>query len=177
MGHETVVLDELKGVVVVSTVAAIGVGFTVNELLLGEVHGLTALDLVEGFDSADGGEGPARPALALVLDSSDASPVDSLEVAEGSVGGDILSVSHTLRAAGSEVNSSKLFLSESHEGSFGEEVGLSGVSVVSLDLGKILLVDGKAISVFGWGVLQAEFALPSGIPGVVSLSGLVEEID
>jgi len=88
----TVLLDPGEGIVHQSTIAAViattvGQGVTVNQVLLREGLEGTKLVLVGTFQSTSGGEGPARTALALVLDTSDGTsrhPVNS-----GGEGGDI----------------------------------------------------------------------------------------
>jgi hypothetical protein len=66
-------LDPLEGVVHQAAVAALVAGRAraVNKLLLREGDKGASLDEVDTLDGAGGGEGPARAALALVLDGGD----------------------------------------------------------------------------------------------------------
>lgn len=59
LGLETVAGGPGDGFLGITSVATVGRGITVDELLLGKRDSLSLLHLVEGFDSANGGEGPA----------------------------------------------------------------------------------------------------------------------
>ena len=61
-------LHPVDGVRREASVAAVALLLAADELLLGQIEELAGGDAVCGFDGADGGEGPARAARALVLD-------------------------------------------------------------------------------------------------------------
>jgi hypothetical protein len=64
---------------VATIAAALGVGNTINELLLGESHHGTLLDEVGTFHGSGGGESPAGTAGTLVLDGGDTIVVSPVE--------------------------------------------------------------------------------------------------
>jgi hypothetical protein len=75
----SLLLGVFEGVRLPSTVASIGGGVAINELLLGEGEEVSGGDEVSTFNGSGGGESPAWSALSLVLDGVDGTlgdPVD-----------------------------------------------------------------------------------------------------
>lgn len=77
--RNSIFLDEFEGIYHRTSIATVVLVGAVNQSLFGEFDQVTGLDGMKTFQSADGGEGPARAALALVLHLGDSvvlSPVD-----------------------------------------------------------------------------------------------------
>jgi len=93
LGIDTALFDVLEGVIHETTVAALvaKTAGAVHQVGLRETNQLAGGKSVLSFDGSGGGEGPARSALALILDTSDSTvsnPVKgarwvSLEFVEG----------------------------------------------------------------------------------------------
>ncbi len=79
--------DRLVRVLHLAAVAALVERVAVDELLLGQLEQLAAVDGPQAFDVARHGEGPAGAAEALVLDGRDRAVVSPVErLREGNVG-------------------------------------------------------------------------------------------
>jgi len=68
-----------EGGILPSSIASVGSGIAVNELLLGEGKEISTLDEMSSLDGASSGEGPARSALTLVLDGVDGTSIDPVD--------------------------------------------------------------------------------------------------
>merc|ERR1719272_1692878 len=68
LGVQTICFDILEGGVKISTLATqLATRVAIHELLLAERHKLLGGNLVRSLEGPRGGEGPARPARALVF--------------------------------------------------------------------------------------------------------------
>lgn len=134
-----------------------------NELLLGKLNKLALPDKVSSFHRSDSREGPARSALALVLDGGDGSlghPVDSISVR----GGELSDVHRS--------DSDSLLVShESLVLSFSPVRHLIVTSSVGL-LGAVVFLD-KLLS--SRELQQAELVLLDGTVGLAMLSNELHE--
>lgn len=77
--RNSVFLDEFEGVSHRASIATVVLSGAIHQSLFGEFDQVTGFDGMETFQSANGGESPARAALALVLHLGDSvvlSPVD-----------------------------------------------------------------------------------------------------
>lgn len=149
LGGDSVVLDVAEGRVHPSTVAAvvaIGLG-AVDQLLLGEELLGLAGDEQGALKGSDGREGPAGSAGSLVLDASDLSGSNPVDVAVdiGGPHGPGVGVGELPVDLQGEVHAGELLLGQIGELVDSHLVGLGVVGVVGVDLGHILLEDGLPV--------------------------------
>jgi len=161
----SVLLGVGEGVGLPSTVASVGSGVAVDELLLGEGEELSGLDEVVSLDGGGGREGPAGSALSLVLhgvDGSLGSPVDGvgevLGVEDGGLG--------ELKGGGGLVSEESLVL----------EVGHGGELVVSDGEGVLGGVDLLDLLVLLGELLESEVVLLGGSEGESELGDVLDEV-
>ena len=154
----TVGNDVLESVVHQTTVATVGVGIAIDELLLRKVVEGTGLDGNDTFNGSDGRESPAGTAGSLILDGVDSSllsPINSL----GNVGSLVLSnfvgsqvlLHHATAGSGSL----ELVVGHISEGGETEGVGVT-LLVLLIDEVEVLREDGKSVSVLLLRVLLVE---------------------
>jgi len=86
LSHEVVLSGIVEGSSLPSTTATVVALVAVNELLLGERQKSASLDEVTSFKGGSGGEGPARTALSLVLDTVDGTLGSPVERSTGGSG-------------------------------------------------------------------------------------------
>jgi hypothetical protein len=154
----------VEGDVLPSSLASMVLGGAIDELLLSEREERSGLDEVSAFHGHVGGEGPARSALSLVLNSVDSSlgsPVDA-------VGG----AGRVRAGAGSTTVSTGLLAVSGHEG-----VGVSGapsllgplralvVQINACGLGRSRVALVARLLTVGDHVTGVSVALTSGSPG------------
>jgi len=163
LGGDTAILDDvLKGVVHQTTLAALVTlgNRAINQLLLAERDEVLGGNGVGTLDGASGGEGPARAALALILDRGDgtlSAPVDGASIDLGQ---------HNLMASASgveaaQVHGGPLLASHISELVDTNTVGLDTLlksSIVLVDEGNIVLEDLEA-----GGLLSTRVSLAIGL--------------